>query len=212
MTLGTRAAFPISLPARVLICLLPLATSLVGACGLEARAAEAAIGTRGQLPNASPPVTAWADSVHAAFARPAHEAVVAAHRAFTESGLASWYGRAFAGKRTSSGTRFNPMQLTCAHRTLPLGTRLLVTSQDTGRSVIVTVNDRGPYAGPDRIIDLSTAAATRLGMVHDGLNTVTLKRVAPPAADVEVAQAPNGDGSNQVGAASAGGSSSSGDR
>ena len=117
---------------------------------------------------------------------------------FTQSGLASWYGHEFAGRRTSSGVRFDPRQLTCAHRTLPLGTRLLVTSEETGRSVVVTVNDRGPYAGPDRIIDLSRAAATRLGMVQDGLNTVTVKRVGEPAPDVEVAQAADGDSSAQA--------------
>lgn len=193
VTPGTRTAFPMNLlPARALICLLPLAATALDAAGTPTRAAEAANGASLQRARPSPVVTAWADSVHAALARQAHDAVLAAHRAFTESGLASWYGRAFAGKRTSSGTRFNPLQLTCAHRTLPLGTRLLVTSQDTGRSVIVTVNDRGPYAGPERIIDLSSAAAARLGMVRDGLNSVTLKRVAPASADIEVAQAPDG--------------------
>lgn len=152
------------------------------------------------------PVTSWAASVHAALARQAtRAALVVRHgfsHGFSQSGVASWYGHDFAGKRTSSGVRFDPMKLTCAHRTLPLGTRLLVTSQETGRSVVVTVNDRGPYAAPNRIIDLSRAAANRLGMVQDGLNTVTLRRVVPDAAgigdDVEVAEAADSDGSTQA--------------
>ncbi len=140
--------------------------------------------------------------MHAALASQARQALAAARHVFIQSGLASWYGHEFAGKRTSSGARFDPMRLTCAHRTLPLGTRLLVTSQQTGRSVVVTVNDRGPYAGPERIIDLSGAAAARIGMVRSGLSIVTVKRVLPSHQDVEVAQAPDGDSSDQAIAAS----------
>ncbi|WP_428396196.1 septal ring lytic transglycosylase RlpA family protein [Lichenicoccus sp.] len=147
----------------------------------------------------TPPVTAWAASVHAALAAQARDARLWAHRKVIQTGLASWYGRDFAGHRTSSGTRFDPMRLTAAHRTLPLGTRLLVTSRTTGRSVVVTVNDRGPFAGTSRIIDLSRAAAVRLGMVRDGLNRVTLQRVAPAVDnDIEVAQAASGDDSTQA--------------
>jgi rare lipoprotein A len=98
--------------------------------------------------------------------------------------------------------RFDPMLLTCAHRTQPLGSRLLVTSAASGRSVVVTVTDRGPYAGPDRIIDLSRAAASRIGMVQGGLNNVTIERInpngAPAGNDVEVAQAPDDDDSAQA--------------
>lgn len=106
---------------------------------------------------------------------------------FVQKGMASWYGPDFAGRRTSSGARFDPAEMTAAHRTLPLGTRLLVTSRATGRSVVVTVNDRGPYLH-SRIIDLSRAAALRLGMVHAGVGSVVLKRIVRPD-DVEVAQA-----------------------
>ena len=155
-------------------------------------------------PVAGQPVTAWAASVHIALAKQARDTrLAAAHHKIIQTGLASWYGRDFAGHKTSSGTRFDPMKLTAAHRTLPLGTRLLVTSRTTGRSVVVTVNDRGPFAGPSRIIDLSRAAAARLGMVQDGLNRVTLQRVAPPAGaasdhEVEVAQAASADDSTQA--------------
>ncbi|WP_428378199.1 septal ring lytic transglycosylase RlpA family protein [Lichenicoccus sp.] len=146
----------------------------------------------------SPHATSWANSVHDALARQARLAAAAARSAFTESGIATWYGREFQGRRTSSGDRFDDARLTCAHRTLPLGTRLLVTSEDTGRSVVVVVNDRGPYAAPGRIIDLSRAAAARIGMVADGVNTVTVKRILPSDLPVEVAQAPDGDTSEQA--------------
>ena len=146
----------------------------------------------------APPATAWAASVHAALARQAHHVAEAARHVFTQSGVASWYGYEFSGRRTSSGIRFDPMRLTCAHRTLPLGSRVLVTSQETGRSVTVTVIDRGPYAGPDRIIDLSRAAAARIGMMQDGLNVVTVKRVVPAGDAVEVAQAADTDTSSQA--------------
>ncbi len=149
-------------------------------------------------------MTAWTSSVHAALARQARQAIAAARHVFVQSGLASWYGHEFTGRRTSSGMRFDPMQLTCAHRTLPLGTRVLVTSQATGRSVVVTVNDRGPFAGRDRIIDLSSAAAARIGMVRNGLSVVTVKRVVPVHDDVEVAQAADSDSSDQAIAASRG--------
>ena len=131
-------------------------------------------------------------------ARQAHHVADAARQVYTQSGVASWYGHEFSGRRTSSGIRFDPMRLTCAHRTLPLGSRVLVTSQETGRSVMVTVIDRGPYADPDRIIDLSRAAAARIGMVQDGLNVVTVKRVVPAGEAVEVAQAADADTSSQA--------------
>ncbi len=153
---------------------------------------------------AGSPITAWTASVHAALAHQARQALAAARHVFIQSGVASWYGHEFAGRRTSSGMRFDPMRLTCAHRTLPLGTRVLVTSQETGRSVVVTVNDRGPFAGPDRIIDLSGAAAAQIGMVRNGLSIVTVKRVVPAHDDVEVAQAADEDSSDQAIAASRG--------
>ena len=108
--------------------------------------------------------------------------------------MASWYGRDHGGRRTSSGDRFDPMQLTCAHPTLPLGTRVLVTSDSTGRSVVVTVNDRGPYGG--RIVDLSRAAAARIGMLGSGTASVTLQQATPDM--VEVAQASDSDTSAQA--------------
>jgi rare lipoprotein A len=93
-----------------------------------------------------------------------------------EEGLASFYGRRFQGRRTASGERYDVRGFTCAHRRLPFGTRLRVTAVDTGRSVDVTVTDRGPYAR-GRIVDLSLAAARALGMVHRGVIRVRVEPV-----------------------------------
>ena len=120
---------------------------------------------------------------------------------WTQDGQASYYGNHWNGRRTSSGARFDQTKLTAAHASLPLGTRLLVTSA-SGDSVVVTVNDREPPHG-DRIIDLSRAAASRLHMLGSGVAEVT---IAPATAaeisagsaeqDEEVAEAPD-DGDDQ---------------
>ena len=91
-------------------------------------------------------------------------------------GEASYYGHELAGNRTASGERFNPMALTAAHRTLPLGTKLRVTNLANGRDVIVRINDRGPFVGR-RLIDVSLAAAREIGMVRSGKARVRLEIV-----------------------------------
>jgi rare lipoprotein A (peptidoglycan hydrolase) len=88
-----------------------------------------------------------------------------------ENGIASWYGKAWQGRRTASGKKFDARKLTAAHRTLPLNTRVRVTNLLNGQSVEVTINDRGPYV-EGRMIDLSAEAARRLGMQKDGLAPV----------------------------------------
>ncbi|CAI3942695.1 Peptidoglycan lytic transglycosylase RlpA [Commensalibacter communis] len=102
-----------------------------------------------------------------------------------ESGTASWYGGRHNRIRTASGKKFDSKQLTAAHPTLPLGTKVLVRSDDSGNSVVVTINDRGPYKG-NRIIDLSKAAAGKIGMLHQGTAHVTVT----PIDNTEVAMAP----------------------
>ena len=77
--------------------------------------------------------------------------------------VASYYGKELAGRRTASGERFNPGAMTAAHRTLPFGTRVRVTNTHNGRSVIVRINDRGPFV-KGRSIDLSSGAARAIGM------------------------------------------------
>jgi rare lipoprotein A len=83
-------------------------------------------------------------------------------------GEASFYADFFNGRQTASGERYDPQKLTCANRTLPLGTRVQITRLDTGRSVVVRVNDRGPFGKRRRIFDLSKAAARQLDMLHVG--------------------------------------------
>ncbi|MFQ5898573.1 MAG: septal ring lytic transglycosylase RlpA family protein [Candidatus Methylomirabilia bacterium] len=96
-----------------------------------------------------------------------------------QTGKASWYGFSFHGRRTASGEVYNMYQLTAAHRTLPLGTVVLVTNLRNGRSVQVRINDRGPFVA-GRIIDLSYAAARLLGAVKPGVIPVHLRVVAAP--------------------------------
>jgi rare lipoprotein A len=97
----------------------------------------------------------------------------------TQSGNASWYGAGHQGRSTASGEPFDMHQLTAAHPTLPLGTRLRVTNLKNGRSVQVRVNDRGP-AAPGRIVDLSYAAAEMLGYVAAGAEPVRIQVLSLP--------------------------------
>lgn len=89
------------------------------------------------------------------------------------AGMASYYGRELAGNRTASGERFNPSDLTAAHRTLPLGSKVRVTNPRTGDSVIVRINDRGPFHA-SRLIDLSEAAAREVGIRAAGRGIVEI--------------------------------------
>jgi rare lipoprotein A len=99
---------------------------------------------------------------------------------YDERGLASWYGEEFNGRQTSSGERFDMYALSGAHRTLPIPTYVRVTNLSNGRSVVVRVNDRGPFRDPEtRIIDVSYAAALRLDMVRDGTASVRVQALEP---------------------------------
>jgi rare lipoprotein A len=91
-------------------------------------------------------------------------------------GEASYYGDEFAGRPTASGERYDPEDFTGAHRTLPFGTLVRVTDMDSGRSVVVRINDRGPW-GKGRVIDLSRAAAREIGLVRKGRGQVELSVV-----------------------------------
>ncbi|WP_271438507.1 septal ring lytic transglycosylase RlpA family protein [Pontixanthobacter luteolus] len=94
------------------------------------------------------------------------------------SGVASYYGRRFHGRKTANGERFNMNALTAAHRTLPFGTEVRVTNPRNGKSVTVRINDRGPFAR-SRTIDLSRAAATEIGLIKRGHGTVELEVLNP---------------------------------
>lgn len=102
--------------------------------------------------------------------------VMADARGYREQGIASWYGTKFHGRATSSGEPYNLYRLTAAHRTLPLPTWVEVRRLDTGATVTVRVNDRGPFH-PDRIIDLSWAAASELGMTEAGTAPVEVRAI-----------------------------------
>ena len=118
------------------------------------------------LAAAAPPALAQAASAPAA-AVPAGEAV---------SGKAAWYGRNFDGRKTASGQPFDATAMTAAHPSLAFGTKVKVTNTKNKRSAVVTVNDRGPST-PGRIVDVSQAAAERLGFVRGGTADVTLEVV-----------------------------------
>lgn len=90
------------------------------------------------------------------------------------SGMASYYGRELAGNRTANGERFNPDELTAAHRTLAFGSKVLVTNMATGQSVVVRINDRGPFGGHKRVIDVSHAAAKEIGLHRSGTAKVKM--------------------------------------
>lgn len=88
-------------------------------------------------------------------------------------GVASYYGKKFHGRRTASGKSFDMNAMTAAHRTLPFGSKVRVTNSRTGKSVVVRINDRGPFHG-NRVIDVSRAAATELGLIARGHGNVNL--------------------------------------
>ena len=97
---------------------------------------------------------------------------------FEQIGVASWYGARYHGRSTASGERFDMNALTAAHRTLPFGTRVRVTNLGNGRSVVVRINDRGPFV-TGRIIDVSRSAAERLGFTRQGVARVEVRVVRP---------------------------------
>jgi rare lipoprotein A len=120
------------------------------------------------LPASIPPVSS--------FARPSPHTTQESAPSEAHMMMASWYGPGLYGCRTSSGDRLDSNRLTAASRTLPLGTYARVTNLDNGHAVVVRINDRGPYVG-GRGIDLSDAAAERLGLAHKGVSLVRVMRL-----------------------------------
>lgn len=104
--------------------------------------------------------------------------VMASSRGYSKRGIASWYGRKFHGRKTSNGETYNMYAMSAAHKTLPIPTYLKVTNLRNGRSTVVRVNDRGPFH-ENRIIDLSYAAASKLGIVESGTGLVEITAIAP---------------------------------
>jgi rare lipoprotein A len=93
------------------------------------------------------------------------------------SGVASWYGPGFHGRTTANGERYNMNELTAAHKSLKFGTKVRVTNENNGKSVVVRINDRGPYVG-SRIIDLSKGAAQAIDMIGSGTASVKVEVLA----------------------------------
>lgn len=134
----------------------------------------------GTVTPAAPPPPPLADSGSLAALPPAAEGARIPDRAEVSAsftGTASWYGKRFHGRLTASGSRFDMTALTAAHPDLPFGTRLRVTHLDNRRSVVVTVNDRGPFI-KGRVIDLSRAAAEKLDFISSGLAKVRVEVLA----------------------------------
>ncbi len=132
---------------RLATCLLSSLAVLSGACCGESRQRTVATPPSGPSDASEPP-----EESHGRVLR----------------GEASYYADFFNGRKTANGERYDPRALTAANRTLPFGTRVRITRVDTGRSVVVRVNDRGPFGKRRRIFDLSKAAARQLDMLHAG--------------------------------------------
>ncbi len=114
-----------------------------------------------------------------------------ARQPYSKEGLASWYGRRFQGKKTSSGEPYDMYAMTGAHPTLPIPSYARVTSLATGKSVVVRINDRGPFHSK-RIIDLSYAAAHKLGYLKRGSARVRVESIDPDTYDTQVKTLPDG--------------------
>jgi len=123
-----------------------------------------------------------------------------ARRAYSAEGVASWYGRRFHGKKTASGEKYDMYAMTAAHPTLPIPSYARVTALNSGKSVVVRINDRGPFHS-SRIIDLSYTAAYKLGYLGRGSARVRVESLDPAASDTQ-GKAPAEESSFRVGALS----------
>jgi rare lipoprotein A len=177
-----------------------LATAILTGCSASRweSPAEPAVTSAGATPGTAQPAAPKGRSsrgnppFYEVFGQRYH--VMPASSGYREEGVASWYGKKFHGRPTSSGVIYNMHAMTAAHKTLPLPTLVRVTNMRNGRSVVVTVNDRGPFVD-NRIIDLSYAAASRLDMIRAGTALVTVEalpvdnRPVPVLAGVQQAPA-----------------------
>jgi rare lipoprotein A len=164
------------------VCLsLVVSTMLVlGGCGGSPKKGDLVVDGGSGLPDAVPkvePKSRYGNmQSYVVFGKTYH--TKASSRGHVERGIASWYGPKFHGRKTSSGEPYDMHQMTAAHKTLPLPTYARVTNLENGRSAIVKINDRGPFVG-NRIIDLSYAAAKKLGVDKQGLARVEVASIDP---------------------------------
>lgn len=155
---------------------LSIVVVLLAACTSSPESVGSTDSAADPVPFAEPPSRLGNPMVYTVFGE--EYRVVGSSEGYREHGLASWYGSQFHGKPTSSGVPYDMYAQTAAHKTLPIPTFVRVTRVDNGRSIIVRVNDRGPFVA-DRIIDLSYAAARKLGMTEEGLTPVEVKALPP---------------------------------
>ncbi len=144
--------------------------------GLLLKIPDAAVTSDEPVPQAEPPSRSGNADTYVVFGR--RYRVKETSEGYREQGIASWYGKDFHGRKTSSGPPFNMFDLTAAHKSLPIPTYARVTNLENGRSTVVKINDRGPFVG-NRLIDLSYAAADRLGVLQRGTALVEVAAVAP---------------------------------
>jgi len=148
---------------------------------LSASAKDGSSGTAPPATGSAPPSSGTTPPATSAKAKPRVKL-----KNWFQVGVASWYGTKFQGRRTAGGERFDMNQMTCAHRSLPLGTWLRVTNLKNHRTAYVRVNDRGPVL-EDRIVDLSFAAAQVLGLDNIGIGQVRLEPVSISDPDLALA-------------------------
>ena len=182
-----RSAHTIVMMINPLRLLLPtLLTLILGACSTTQYSSRDSAPSRpvdvsgipDAVPRAEPPSRYGNPSHYSVFGKSYYP--MKTSLGFRERGTASWYGTKFHGRSTSSGEPYDMYKMTAAHKTLPLPTYVEVTNVDNGRKVIVKVNDRGPFHG-DRVIDLSYAAAAKLGILAKGTGEVEIRALNPQA-------------------------------
>lgn len=152
----------------------PALALLLVSCGMPERP--------GPIARPERPVSDWPVKIGKPYQVAGVTYVPADEPSYDEVGLASWYGSQFHGLATANGERFDMERIGAAHKTLPLPCYVEVTALDTGRTILVRINDRGPFVA-GRIIDLSRGAARQLGIEAKGLARVRVRRVEPPEAD-----------------------------
>lgn len=162
------------------VCLVLIAAVVAGCAGPDTDRAPKRPPDLSDVPDAVPRVEPRSASgnppFYEVFGKRYH--VMPTASGYTERGVASWYGEKFHGRRTSSGEPYDMYAMTAAHKTLPLPAYVRVTSLENGRSVVVRVNDRGPFVD-NRLIDLSYAAAVKLGMIGAGTAMVEVETIDP---------------------------------
>lgn len=149
------------------------------------------------VPHAEPESASGNPSSYEVFGKVYHVRDREDSQGFVQEGRASWYGTKFQGKPTASGQPYDMFKMTAAHKTLPIPCYVKVTDLGNGRSVVVRVNDRGPFHS-NRIIDLSYAAAARLGMLNHGSTRVRIRLLTPQKPPTELTSTDSGKASGQV--------------